>query len=76
MTGEERHERCRYGRLAPAWGVVDAGVLEPTSIPLCSWRPTGPFPPAVTRAWGGHVYPERDCAVCQAWTDDLSERPE
>lgn len=64
--GEARHETCRFGTLNPAW--VYGGVSEPTPslIPICSWKPCGPHPPALSRAWGGAVEFDRDCAVCNA----------
>lgn len=61
MTGELRHETCRFGRLTEAWIGGDATV-----VPLCTWSLPDPSPPAIQRAWGGRVEPHRDCAVCAA----------
>lgn len=67
--GERKHETCRFGIFAQeAYRVpflTDEGG-EPFAMPLCAWRPPEPHPPAVTRAWGGAIEFERDCAVCLA----------
>ena len=61
MTGEHRHETCRFGRLTEAWT-----ASGPTVVPLCTWNLPDPAPPALLRAWGGRVEPERDCVGCSA----------
>lgn len=68
--GEVRHERCRFARLTEAW----VGG-EPMSVPLCTWSLPEPAPPAIKRAWGGRVDPERDCALCLAYAE-LPGEPE
>lgn len=68
MTGEEKHERCRFGSLTPAFVVPLKGPESPTVTPLCSWRP-GTCPPALDRVWGGAVEPDRDCAVCPVFAE-------
>jgi len=60
--GERKHESCMYGTLTPAWLNGDAATL----LPLCSWPLPDPAPPAVSRAWGGLVEYDRDCATCIA----------
>lgn len=67
MTGEERHETCRFGSLTPAFRLDDRGQ-HPTVIPLCGWEVPTAAPPAVRRAWGGAVEVDRDCANCQAYS--------
>lgn len=79
--GEDRHMRCRYGDLTGAISVsVDAlqrahddGREVPFeaagTLPLCRWRPPEASPPALSRAWGGLVEFERDCAVCKAFSE-------
>jgi hypothetical protein len=62
MNGELRHETCRFGRLTEAWIGGDASV-----VPLCTWAIPDPAPPALLRAWGGRVEPERDCKGCAAY---------
>jgi hypothetical protein len=60
--GERKHESCMYGTLTPAWLNGDADTL----LPLCNWQLPDPSPPAVSRAWGGLVEYDRDCATCIA----------
>lgn len=70
MTGEERHERCRYGELTKAWEHHHdwRGPREkPTVIPLCAWQVPEPCPPAVKRAWGGNAIETKDCEGCPAY---------
>jgi hypothetical protein len=66
VSGEEIHERCRYGRLTAA-EVGRPSAWKPTLMPLCMWRLPEPHPPAVARSWGGAVEYERDCALCKAY---------
>ena len=77
MTGEEKHERCRFGMMTPAFRIdgfmPDYGWAvrpreTPTVMPLCLWKLPADAPPAVSRAWGGAVEFERDCAVCRAYS--------
>lgn len=67
MTGEERHERCRHGRLTPAWASSGADDPQPTVIPLCGWELPEACPPAARRAWVGNAIETDDCAVCPAY---------
>lgn len=62
-TGERRHETCRFGTLTEAY---QYGTDLKTHFPLCTWKPSTPAPPAMSRAWGGMIDLARDCAVCQA----------
>lgn len=68
QIGERRHEQCRFGTLTEAYS-IDAitGREQPMVIPLCTFDPPGPVPPALNRAWGGSIEVERDCAVCPAY---------
>ena len=65
--GERRHEQCRFGTLTPAWQ-YDLHRETPTVLPLCTFTPSQDVPPALTRAWGGAVEYDRDCAVCDAYS--------
>ena len=65
--GEERHARCKFGALSPAWIINAKGVEEPVLMPLCLWTVPRPHPPGLDRAWGGAVEYHRDCAVCPAY---------
>lgn len=67
--GERKHETCTYGTLSEAW-FCEAGSEAATLVPLCTFKVPDPSPPALTRAWGGLVDFDRDCAVC------LAHRPE
>jgi hypothetical protein len=68
QRGERRHEQCRYGRLTEAFHIDHAtGRETPTCLPLCTFKPAGPIPPALEREWGGLVDFDRDCAVCDAY---------
>lgn len=76
MTGEEKHETCRYGRLSEGWTIsmLPNGRQKTVEglVSLCTWSLPHPAPPAAIRAWGGLVDMEKDCRVCGAWTNDLS----
>lgn len=56
--GERRHEKCKHGVFsAEAYRYTpETGESEPFAMPLCSWRPTGAHPPALTRAWGAVAF--------------------
>lgn len=72
QLGEDRHARCRYGLLTPAWR---SGADEfnpewvPSVIPICAYPLPVPCPPAMKRQWGGSIELDRDCAVCQAFKE-------
>lgn len=62
--GEIRHEQCRFGSLTEAYHIDEQDRETPMAEPLCNFIPPGPLPPALTRAWGGMIEVERDCAQC------------
>lgn len=67
--GEARHEQCRYGILTPCIRLWGPEAQEKDVIPLCTWRVPDPAPPWVTRALGGAVEPETDCAACPCFRE-------
>jgi hypothetical protein len=69
MTGEEHHERCRYGSLTEAWRVSGDGLEKACVLPLCGWELPEDAPTPVRRVWGGNlVEPETDCLGCPAYS--------
>lgn len=68
--GEDRHARCRFGLLTPAWrgdGAPDGWT--PDAKPICTFGLPEPCPPALKRQWGGSIELDRDCAVCKAFEE-------
>ena len=66
--GEVRHERCKFGRLTEAY-LINPNGETPSSAPLCTFTPPDPVPPGLTRAWGGIIDVERDCAKCWCFAE-------
>ena len=66
--GERRHELCRFGRLTEAF-TIQGNETTPGSATFCTFQPQAPVPPALTRAWGGLVDVDRDCAVCWCFAE-------
>lgn len=70
QLGEDRHARCRFGVLAPAWrGDGAPDDWEPTVKPICNFPVPEPCPPALKRQWGGSIELARDCALCPAFAE-------
>jgi hypothetical protein len=70
QLGEDRHARCRFGLLTPAWqGDGTADDWTPTAMPICTFPLPEPCPPALKRQWGGAIELARDCALCPAFEE-------
>lgn len=69
LTGERRHERCRFGAFSSHAVSIDlkTGAETPFAMPLCSYELPTDIPPAIARKWGGAIEFDRDCAVCPAY---------
>ena len=74
--GELRHERCRYGTLTEAYHIAASGKETPMVTPLCTFKPPGPVPPALDRAWGGLIDTSRDCSACPCFSEVTLTIPE
>lgn len=70
LRGEERHEKCRYGRLTESFSACATEAplqWEPSVTALCTWSLPEPCPPALRRKWGEAIEFDRDCAVCECF---------